>query len=119
MEKEFHNVTLDNLGSGAAKEMFKEELAKVIANILDPNTAPNAIRKITLELKIHPSDDREIGDCVISVSSKLADNAAYATRFFIGMEKGSPVAYENNPQQLTLDDEEKAKIHQINSQEDE
>ena len=31
-------VTLDNLGFGAAAEMFQAELEKVIFNIADPNT---------------------------------------------------------------------------------
>ena len=110
MEKEFYSVTLESLGNGAANEMFETELLRVLGNILDPNTEPEALRKITLELKIKPTKDREMGNCEISVTSKLSANAAYPTRFFIGRENGRPVAYENNPRQLSLEEEENEKI---------
>lgn len=35
-------MNLENLGNGAAAELFENELSNVIANILDPNTKPDA-----------------------------------------------------------------------------
>lgn len=35
-------VTLENLGGGAASEMFSDSLEKVIENIINPNTKPVA-----------------------------------------------------------------------------
>jgi len=119
MEKEFYSVTLESLGNGAANEMFEAELLRVLDNILDPNTDPETVRKITLELKIKPTKDREMGNCEISVTSKLSANAAYPTRLFIGREHGRPVAYENNPRQLSLEEEgEDKKIVKLNGGEE-
>ena len=42
--KQQQYVSLDNLGHGAAAEMFEAELARVIANISDPNTKPDEAR---------------------------------------------------------------------------
>ncbi len=38
---ELTTVTLDNLGHGAARELFERELTAVLENILDPNTPPH------------------------------------------------------------------------------
>ena len=40
-------VTLENLGHGAAMEMFQAELRNVVANIVDPNTRAEAVRSMT------------------------------------------------------------------------
>ena len=109
-DKELQSVTLDSLGNGAAKQMFQAELERAIENILDPNVGTKGVRKVVLELRIHPTDDGEIGNCEIFVNSKLQDGPAYATRFYIGRENGRVVAYESNPKQLTLEDEAKSKV---------
>lgn len=54
------NVKLENLGCGAAAEMFQKELENVIANICDPNTKPDAVRTVTLKVKIKPGKDRSL-----------------------------------------------------------
>ncbi len=95
-------VDITNLGRGAAVELFNDELNRVLANILDPNTDPKAIRSLTLTVKFKPSEDRDLAATVMEVKSKLASPKGVGTVIFIGKEKGQPVAMERNPRQLEL-----------------
>lgn len=54
MQLELNQMTLANLGGGAAVERFQEELQKVITNILDPNTEAQAKRSVVLKVTIKP-----------------------------------------------------------------
>ena len=100
--KEQQYVSLENLGHGAAAEMFQNELSRVIANISDPNTKPDEARGLTLKLTIKPSKDRTL--CAVSIACvpKLAPVQAFETQMFIGMDKGKGVASEYNPAQGNL-----------------
>jgi hypothetical protein len=100
-----NQITLGNLGGGAAVEKFEDELAKVIENILDPNTDAQAKRGIRLDVKIVPNCDRTFGKIEIVAQAKLAPAVAYETQAFFGKAKsGDPVAYEDNPRQTTIAD---------------
>lgn len=99
-------VTLDNLGGGAAAEMFQDSLKKVIANIVDPNTKPDAVRSITLQMKIKPNkNQRDMCVVELSVNEKLATVLPFETAIFVGMQQGEAAATEYAPQQTTLFDQ--------------
>lgn len=97
-------ITLANIGGGAAVEKFSDELRKVVANIMDPNTPASAKREITIKVSIKPSVDRAFGPVTVSATSKLAPVRGYSTVAHFGMDGDDPVAYEDNPSQLTVDD---------------
>lgn len=99
-------VTLENLGGGAASEMFQGSLEKVIENIINPNTKPDAARTITLKMKIKP-DKKQRTLCVVELScdEKLAAVMPFETAMFVGMEHGVVAATEYAPQQQTLFDQ--------------
>ena len=99
-------LNLGNLGSGAANEKWQEEMAKVVENILDPNTDAIAKRKVTLEVTLMPNKDRNWVDMKIETSSKLAPTTAYTTRAFVGADKrtGQIEVFEDNPNQVTIQD---------------
>jgi len=102
MTEEKH-VSLENLGEGAAKELFDLELSKVLDNIQDENTKANTIRTVTLTLKIKPEDDRSFGQVQIAAISKLAPVNPHPTMFYFGRtSKGRAVATEHNPRQAGL-----------------
>ena len=84
-------LSLKNLGNGAAIEKFDHELAKVIGNIIDPNTDPKATREIILKVKLTPDDYR--ANCVTSVeaSCKLAKDIPYLTAIGVGVDPGGVV----------------------------
>ena len=100
--KSSEQVTLENLGHGAAMEMFQAELERVIANIADPNTKPDAPRSVTLKLKLKPAKDRSMCDAEISCESKLAPVLPFESVLYVGMENGAARATEYNPNQMNL-----------------
>jgi hypothetical protein len=99
-----NELTLANIGGGAAVEKFAEELDRVIENILDPNTEAKAKRKIVLEVCIAPNHERGFGAITISSVAKLAPTTAYATRAYFGRDADRHVCFEDNPRQLTIED---------------
>lgn len=109
MSKQNAYVNLENLGKGAAAEMFQSELERVIANIHDPNTKADAVRGVTLKVKIKPDKNRrDFASVEISCDGKLAAIMPYETSLYTGMDNGKGVATEFNPDQghLTVTSEE-------------
>jgi len=98
-------ITLANLGGGAAIEKVQEELGRVVENILDPNTNATASRSIVLTITFKPAKDRSFGDVEVATQAKLAPSTAFSTRAFFGADKeGKHVAFEDNPKQVTIQD---------------
>lgn len=95
-------VNLQNLGHGAAAELFQTELQNVIYNIMDVNTKPDAQRAITLKLKVKPSKERTMCNVEISCESKLAPVMPFESTLFVGVEHGEAVATEFNPNQQRI-----------------
>ena len=114
MESEdYQTVSLPTIGNGAASELFEDELARVLENILDVNTEPDAVRSITLTVKIRPTKDRDMGAVSIEAKSKLAPFFAADTTWFMGRHKGKAVAVDRNPAQQDLFKEEDPKPRSI------
>lgn len=95
-------VGIENLGRGAAVELFNDELTRVLSNILDPNTDAKAVRSLTLTVKFKPSEERDLAPTIIEVKSKLASPKGVGTVVFIGKKAGQAVATEHNPRQPEL-----------------
>jgi len=100
------NVTLDTIGNGALLELFSEELARVLANIADPNTEATTKRAITVTVSFKPKSDREIADVDLKCSSKLAGIVTVQTRVFMGRRNGRLIAVEDDPRQSNLFDQQ-------------
>ena len=99
-------VTLENIGGGAASEMFQGCLEKIIENIVNPNTKPDAVRSITLKMKVKPGkNDRSLCTVELSCDEKLAPVLPFETAMFVGMQHGVVAATEYAPQQQTLFDQ--------------
>lgn len=97
-------ITLSNIGGGAAVEKFEDEFRRVVDNILDPNTPAKATRKVVLTIEIKPSADRSFGPVTVSATSKLPPRKSFSTVAFFGRDGGDPVAFEENPAQVTVQD---------------
>jgi hypothetical protein len=95
-------ASLDNLKGGAAIQLFNEELDKVLANIMDPNTEAEVGREVVLKVKIKPDKDRSTAAVTIIPSSKLAPTVSVPTRFFLGKKGTQMLAYEHDPEQLSF-----------------
>lgn len=105
---EEQHVSLDNLGHGAAVELFDVELQRVLENIQDENTKPTAVRTVTLTLKIKPEEDRSFAKVEMNATSKLAAVKPFPSMFYFGRKTdGEVVATEHNPKQAGLFEEPK------------
>lgn len=59
------------MAAGAIEEKVDYEVSRVIDNILDPNTTPNAKRKISISLVFTPDSERKHISLSASATSKL------------------------------------------------
>jgi hypothetical protein len=100
-------VTLDTIGGGALSELFDAELARILANIADPNTDTAAKRVVTISVSFRPNRDRDIADVELKCSSKLAGIMTVSTQLFMGRHQGKLIAVESDPRQSNLFDQER------------
>lgn len=96
-------ISLANLGAGVAIEKFGEEMKRVVENILDPNTEATSKREIILRVAFKPTSDRRMAAVAVATQAKLAPSTCFATQAFLGKHAGEPVAFEDNPAQLTIE----------------
>ena len=99
---EIEELSVATMLGGAIVERVNDELAKVLMNVVDPNTPATAKRELTLKISFKPEKDRSMGNVSIAVTSKLAAPEQMGTRLFIAMTKAGPVATEYNPNQPML-----------------
>ena len=97
-------VTLFTLAGGALGELFDREMERVSADILDLNTEADAVRTITIKVKIKPDENRGFGSASMFVSSTLGAPKGVASMMFFGRRDGRAVAVENVPAQKELFD---------------
>lgn len=97
-------LSFQNIGCGAAEEKFNAELARVLANIQDPNTSWKAKRKIVMEITFEPrAEDRIDINILIDVKAKLTADKPFLSRIFVGRTIGGrPEAHEINANQGKL-----------------
>ena len=88
-------IKLESLADGSISERFKQELAKVLVNIADPNTEAKTTRKINISLTIKPNDNRETAEVSISANSTLAPHKEVMTTIIMDRDnEGKPAAAE-------------------------
>jgi len=102
---EMDRVTLAELAGGQAIEQFDHELAKVLENILDPNTEATKAREVVLKVSLKPDKNRTAAEVTISCTSKLTPELSIDTIFYLGRKNGVVQATEYNPKQPRLYDE--------------
>lgn len=95
-------VTLMNICGGAAAEVFAREFAQVLKNIDDPNTAPEAARKVVLAFELKPLPDRTGATVTFSCGSKLAPVAVSKGTIFLGREGAAVKAYSADVKQQQM-----------------
>lgn len=95
-------LSLSTAAGGAAEELFDHELRKVLDNIQDPNTQADAIREVTLRLRIKPNEDRTSAEMTLLVVSKVAGVKPVADLVYMGMRHGRLVAVTRDPAQQDI-----------------
>lgn len=99
------------MSRGAFMERVDLEMAKVIDNILDPNTKPTQKRKLTLTIEFSPDDERRNIGVDFTVKNTLAPMVPARTTLWVAGENstGECQVVEMVPQvpgQMSLDGEE-------------
>jgi hypothetical protein len=100
---DYQQVTLKTLNSGAVIDLFEAEWRKLLKNIQDPNTKPDAVRKVKIEIAVKPAKDRRNASTSVSVIANLANIVPHEAFIVIGLEDGEIQAYAFDPNQKSLD----------------
>jgi len=100
------------MAHGAIAERADYEMARIIDNILDPNTAAAKKRTLTVTLEISPDAERKNLRMVCTAKSKLEPTNPVQTALYITSgEEGETAVIELTPQipgQINFDGEEQA-----------
>lgn len=65
------NVQLSEIDNGGLQQRFDNELARVIENIIDPNTDESKKRKIQINIEVTPKGNRDDVEFAMEVKSTL------------------------------------------------
>lgn len=99
-------ISVDGLAGGAVAEKLNIELRKLAENVLDPNTKADAVRTVTVTIKIKPNEQRQVGTSEINVKSSLAPSKGIPSMFVFDFDKeGKAVVKElqtHDPNQLIM-----------------
>jgi len=102
--QDFTEMTLENLGHGAAAILWQNAMNAVLKDIDDPNTEPKTVRKITLELTIKPTNSRRAADMSMQVKYKLAGHRGVEGAFLLSRGRdGQLRAHQGDARQMEFD----------------
>ena len=100
-------TSIMQMARGAFEERVDIEMARVIDNILDPNTKPTATRKITLTIALTPDDSRGTIQVAVTAKSHLAATNPVVTALFVTADGNGELAVAEMvpqiPGQLSMD----------------
>jgi hypothetical protein len=96
---------LETLNQGAVLELFGVEWQKLLDNVNDPNTKPDAVRKVKIEIAVKPQKDRKNALCSVSATTNLAAIVPHEASIVIGVEDGKVTAFAFDPKQLEFDED--------------
>lgn len=78
-------ITFDSIANGELAEKFQMALAQIGRNIMDPNTDPEAVRGMTVNIKFKPMGRGNL-KVDFSVNTKLAGFKKSETVFLVGQD---------------------------------
>jgi len=108
MTNQYEKLDLLAIAGGEAVKQVDFRLAEAIENCLDPNTAPDAVRKITLTLVLKPSADREKAELIYKVETRFPGDAPGMDMVAISRNKKQgyvPAGRQMDIEELLADDE--------------
>lgn len=100
----YGKVSLSSFANGGLEELFQIALQRVLGDVQDVNTKPDAKRAIDIKIVFEPNEERRAVVASCAVSEKLAGARGVGTLIFTGDLKrdGKFVATEHNPRQMRL-----------------
>lgn len=102
------DLSVESLANGALVERISEEIKKVVANIVDPNTPAKKARVVTMKMTIKPNEQRNMAEVSVTVSAALCSASPIETGVYIGLNPktgevgASEVGADENPLQNRL-----------------
>ena len=93
---------IGNICGGAVPELFEHEVTRLLKNVSDLNTDPEAKRSITMEFQFKPSPDRKSAVVKLTCKSKLAGVNSVAGSLFMSSTQGEIRAFTEDPRQTKL-----------------
>lgn len=99
---EFYELNVGNVMDGKFPERFGRAFQQVIENMRDPNTPADAVRKITFEFIVKPSEDRSVAAILLKTNLKLASLEAIAGTMYVSKADGALKAYTRDIRQEVL-----------------
>ncbi|MFJ1142605.1 MULTISPECIES: hypothetical protein, partial [Bacillus cereus group] len=72
---------------GALAERFHQEFERVMENMADLNTDPKKARKIVLTLSFAGDKKRDVWNCQVQATSKLAPTEAVESKILLDMDQ--------------------------------
>lgn len=106
-------VNLMNLADGEIIDKLNRELQKVAQNITDKNTDPKKERKITLEIKFKPNENRDQITTAIFAKTSLAPERGIDTLILMGKDSEGQLHLNEVRQQSIFDNKQANKITSI------
>ena len=115
MLEDRERINLSNLDGGALAELFEANLPRLLDNVKDPNTKPEALRQVSITLKVKPTKSRREAVITYGVNLKLAAANERSTTVFLAKDEAGEPCLKEYPQDKDIEDviaEEKAKARE-------
>lgn len=110
MTTKAETVSIATLRKGAAIELIDDALEEVFANIADPNTDPEELRRVILSIKLKPDRKRENVHLDVSVATKKAQPVSFGAVAYLVQTRDGIVAVDADPRQPGLFEKEKPAV---------
>lgn len=97
-------LNLLTICKGAVPEIFAHEMAKVIANIADPNTSATKPRKVSMEFTFTPFPDRSGASVALTCKATLGalDASGVTGSIYLAKRDGKYSAFSRDLRQEML-----------------
>lgn len=97
-------ITLSELADGAVEERFKLTIARVLENLMDPNTSHKKARKVTVTFTLKTNEARQFAEYDVSVVPTFAPAAPVQGGLLLKTDaSGFTVAVEPKQEKLPLE----------------
>ncbi|PHE67553.1 replication terminator protein [Bacillus wiedmannii] len=80
-------IDLNTFADGALAERFHQEFERVMENMADLNTDPKKARKIVITLSFAGDKKRDVWNCQVQATSKLAPTEAVESKILLDMDQ--------------------------------
>ena len=96
------------MARGAILERADYEMSRILENIMDPNTAATAKRKLTLTLELKPDDNRQTIQVSCAAKSALAPTSPVVTMLYVADGENVVEMAPQVPGQMNMGGEEES-----------